>query len=43
MTFFWLRTLTPSPAETSATDTFSKPLLVAIIIVGAAILTRVTH
>ena len=43
MTFFWLRTLTPSPAETSATDTFSKPLLVAIIVVGAAILTRVTH
>jgi len=43
MTLFWLRTLTPSPAETSATDAFSKPLLVAIIVVGAAILTRVTH
>lgn len=37
-------TLTPSPVdETTAGEVISKPVLVAIIVVGAVVLTRITH
>lgn len=36
-------TLTPTPDETSASEVMSRPLLVVVIVVGAAILTRITH
>lgn len=36
-------TLTPTPDETSASEVMSRPLLVLVIVVGAAILTRITH
>ena len=37
-------TLTPSPVdETTAGEVISRPVLVAIIIIGAVILTRITH